>query len=80
MPRKTIKEISDEGLTDAQWNAAENRVRRRQVRQEALHLRKLGRIRPFAIPTPLVRSDTGHIKCVGGQRYTIGHESTFKEN
>lgn len=78
MARKTIKEISDEGLTDEQWNAAENRVRRRQVRKEAMHLRRVGRIRPFAIPTPLIADPNGPIKCVGGQRYSIGHETTYK--
>lgn len=78
MARKTIKEISNEGLTDEVWDAAEARVRRRQVRQEAMHLRRMGRIRPFAILTPIVPSKTGHIQCVGGQRYTVGFETTFK--
>ena len=31
MPRKTMKEISDDGLIDEAWNAAENRVRRSQI-------------------------------------------------
>ncbi|QDP50584.1 MAG: hypothetical protein Tp1125DCM00d2C21254131_25 [Prokaryotic dsDNA virus sp.] len=77
MPRKTMKEISDDGLIDEAWNAAENRVRRSQIRRERDRLISLGRIRRKTEPTPLVPMKDGHIKCIGGQTYGYDHSSTF---
>ena len=78
MARKTMKQISDEGLTEDVWNAAEARVRKRSIRRERNHLRRIGVIRDQTMPTPLVPDPNGHIKCFGGQTYGFGHSTEYK--
>lgn len=80
MARKTMKEISDEGLTEEVWQAAENRGRKTAIRRERLNLLKSGvisykgrTVKYGCDPTPIVAHPEGHIKCVGGQRYTIDY-------
>lgn len=75
MARKTIKEISTEGLSEEVWKKAEKNMLARERRS----LRRAGRIRPFAIATPIVPDPNGHIVTLKGNRYTIGFESTFNK-
>lgn len=73
MPRPTMKEISNESMSDEVWEMLERRVRKSQIVRERNLLRRQRRIKPATHmqPTKIVSDPKGLIKCVGGQTYSI---------